>query len=483
MNKIVWTACLGGLLVVSASIRAEQSRPVDTRVVAKLDLRETGRSMTGEWRFDLRGGPLKGRVSLDLEMDPSVSPRLKSGEPSAGRLVVEIDFDGVSKPGLQTSAKGAVAVSGRFVDKSGAESIVKGKGIFSGSINAPIGRAEAVCRFDPLEFQGGTLQPTQAIALPEFPSFEFPATEVLPPDAKAPPDEPVDKRVSDPGPEGGVAKPKVEPKTPPRPVNPIKPKAPPEPKAPSKLEGPPRLEVWAGVETITPRETRTDPEVKAPPTPVAPAGPGIDPRPGTRTEPDPKTPSIFPPPAGPETNPRPEARSEPEAKAKPIPDAPVSSPAGGGGGGVVLPGDQGNSLLPVVVGLVLLSIAMAVAVAVVVKRRPTQQPAIPGARAYPPAVLVYAVGPAREPREARVRLTGPTSIGRAPSSTIKIDDPQASRDHAVIEFSAGQWTLRDLGSANGTRLNGVPVRSQALKDADVIQIGECDIHFRTDSRP
>lgn len=70
--------------------------------------------------------------------------------------------------------------------------------------------------------------------------------------------------------------------------------------------------------------------------------------------------------------------------------------------------------------------------------------------------------------------SGPTvTIGRVSDNSIVIDDPQVSRHHASLTFENGQWMLRDLGSTNGTTLNGKPVTApMVVRDGDVIGLGE-----------
>jgi hypothetical protein len=70
-----------------------------------------------------------------------------------------------------------------------------------------------------------------------------------------------------------------------------------------------------------------------------------------------------------------------------------------------------------------------------------------------------------------------TSIGRAPTNSITIDDSFASGEHARITLVDGQWWLEDRQSRNGTMLNGAPLtESVIMTDGDMIGIGQT--HFR-----
>ncbi len=64
------------------------------------------------------------------------------------------------------------------------------------------------------------------------------------------------------------------------------------------------------------------------------------------------------------------------------------------------------------------------------------------------------------------------TIGRAKDNTLRIDQDSISRYHAKISFENGQVIIRDLGSANGTFVNGKKIKEYALSDNDVILIGE-----------
>lgn len=71
------------------------------------------------------------------------------------------------------------------------------------------------------------------------------------------------------------------------------------------------------------------------------------------------------------------------------------------------------------------------------------------------------------------------TMGRADSSDIPIDDPFASSAHARI-FPRGQFMyIEDMGSTNGTYLNGRQLRqAEQLKVADVVRIGESEYRYQ-----
>jgi len=62
-------------------------------------------------------------------------------------------------------------------------------------------------------------------------------------------------------------------------------------------------------------------------------------------------------------------------------------------------------------------------------------------------------------------------VGRGPGVDRAFDDPAMSRQHAAIEFSGGGFRLRDLGSTNGTLLNGTAVQAAELRHGDWFEIG------------
>jgi hypothetical protein len=66
----------------------------------------------------------------------------------------------------------------------------------------------------------------------------------------------------------------------------------------------------------------------------------------------------------------------------------------------------------------------------------------------------------------------PLSIGRAPGSVLRISDITVSRSHAQLTSSADGWSLRDLGSSNGTWVNGRRVTGEApVRPGDQVRFG------------
>jgi Nif-specific regulatory protein len=71
------------------------------------------------------------------------------------------------------------------------------------------------------------------------------------------------------------------------------------------------------------------------------------------------------------------------------------------------------------------------------------------------------------------------SIGRDHTNALAINDRSVSRRHCAIrKLAPGQFEIRDLGSRNGTAVNGLPVTARVLADGDEIRIGDCYFRFR-----
>jgi hypothetical protein len=75
----------------------------------------------------------------------------------------------------------------------------------------------------------------------------------------------------------------------------------------------------------------------------------------------------------------------------------------------------------------------------------------------------------------------PVIIGRMPGCEIVLADPNVSRRHAEVRDEGGRWMVRDLGSTNGTKVNGVRLSApQELGPGDEIRVGATGIRFEVD---
>ncbi|MEI7771232.1 MAG: FHA domain-containing protein, partial [Chloroflexales bacterium] len=71
----------------------------------------------------------------------------------------------------------------------------------------------------------------------------------------------------------------------------------------------------------------------------------------------------------------------------------------------------------------------------------------------------------------------PLSLGRTSENTVMIASPLASRRHAELRHEGGGYMLYDLGSSNGTSVNGQRVQALRLSPGDVITIGDESFRF------
>lgn len=104
---------------------------------------------------------------------------------------------------------------------------------------------------------------------------------------------------------------------------------------------------------------------------------------------------------------------------------------------------------------------------------------VSGAQGLPngSALLVVKRGPNAG---SRFLLDRPvTSAGRHPESEIFLDEVTVSRRHAEFRRANGEIQIVDIGSLNGTYVNGEPVDSAVLANGDEIQIGKFRLVFLT----
>ena len=79
----------------------------------------------------------------------------------------------------------------------------------------------------------------------------------------------------------------------------------------------------------------------------------------------------------------------------------------------------------------------------------------------------------RAMRGLHVDVLGPVVVGRSPSSDIVIDEPYVSATHARFTIQGPALVLEDLGSTNGTMVNGHTIDQPViLRDGDEVQVGD-----------
>lgn len=81
-----------------------------------------------------------------------------------------------------------------------------------------------------------------------------------------------------------------------------------------------------------------------------------------------------------------------------------------------------------------------------------------------------------------------TTVGRHGDNDVCLDDPAVSNRHAVLRLESSTYlegfrevVLEDLGSTNGTRVNGIAVTRQVLHPGDLIRIGRYELTFEADA--
>jgi pSer/pThr/pTyr-binding forkhead associated (FHA) protein len=76
------------------------------------------------------------------------------------------------------------------------------------------------------------------------------------------------------------------------------------------------------------------------------------------------------------------------------------------------------------------------------------------------------------------------TVGRIAENTIEIDDPSVSSHHAQLTLRVNDYIFKDLGSTNGSRLNGkdvVPDEEHHLRDGDRVQFGTIEAVYLSDT--
>jgi pSer/pThr/pTyr-binding forkhead associated (FHA) protein len=102
------------------------------------------------------------------------------------------------------------------------------------------------------------------------------------------------------------------------------------------------------------------------------------------------------------------------------------------------------------------------------------------ARSSSPRLILLAPGETRLEPGTEFPVAGQMSLGRDPGNGIVLGDPSVSGIHASFERVRGGWRLTDLGSTNGTTMNGRQVdgRGVLLKGGERLSLGTVVLRFQ-----
>jgi Protein of unknown function (DUF3662)/FHA domain len=95
-----------------------------------------------------------------------------------------------------------------------------------------------------------------------------------------------------------------------------------------------------------------------------------------------------------------------------------------------------------------------------------------------PAELVVLDDQGKDKERIAITRT-PVVIGRMSSNDVVLSDPNVSRRHAELRRDGGSWRIVDLGSTNGTTVNGKAGPEHVLRDGDRLNFGTSELIFRS----
>lgn len=91
----------------------------------------------------------------------------------------------------------------------------------------------------------------------------------------------------------------------------------------------------------------------------------------------------------------------------------------------------------------------------------------------------YLTGRLVDGKVSEFPLGARTTLGRHPANTLRLADREVSKEHACIERAGNGFVIKDLGSSNGTYVNGRRIRELRLKEGDEVALGNSRLVFHT----
>jgi pSer/pThr/pTyr-binding forkhead associated (FHA) protein len=73
-------------------------------------------------------------------------------------------------------------------------------------------------------------------------------------------------------------------------------------------------------------------------------------------------------------------------------------------------------------------------------------------------------------------------LGRDEGCHVVVDDPSVSGRHAIVSYRGGEFRVSDLGSTNGSLLNGSPLTESVFQESDDLRLGKTVIRLEVDFR-
>ena len=81
-------------------------------------------------------------------------------------------------------------------------------------------------------------------------------------------------------------------------------------------------------------------------------------------------------------------------------------------------------------------------------------------------------------------LTGPeVTVGRLPDNKVHLEHASVSGHHAILKLNGLDYTIQDLESTNGTRINGERITQQKLRRNDSVRLGNIELLYDSEHQP